>query len=94
MSQPVNEGQSSAYGAPDAGPGGATSGSNTLSIVAIVLGIVAVFLLPILFGIAAIVCAAVAKSRKERLANVALAVAIIGTIAGFALGALVFAANS
>jgi membrane associated rhomboid family serine protease len=92
MSQPVDDRPTSAEHGH--GSTGSASGSNTLSIVAIVLGVVAVFLLPILFGVGAIVCAVVAKTRHERLSSIALAVAIVGTIAGFALGALFFAANS
>jgi ABC-type Na+ efflux pump permease subunit len=82
--------------APTAGPAGTaatpTRSGNTLSIVAMVLGGIAVFFVPILFGPAAIVCAVVAKTRKERLSTVALVVAVAGMLLGFALGALVFAA--
>ncbi len=72
----------------------ATNQSNTLSYVAFGLSVVAVFILPIVFGVAAIICGAVAVSRKERLGKIALGVAIAATVLGFALGALVFAANS
>lgn len=67
-----------------------TSTSNLFSILAIVFGAVAVLFLPIVFGIAAIVLAGIAISKKERLAKVAMAVAIVGTVAGFILGAIVY----
>ncbi len=62
-----------------------------LPIVSFVLSAVAVFFLPIVFGIAAIVLAAIALSRRERLAKVALVVAILATVIGMVLGALVVA---
>jgi hypothetical protein len=62
-----------------------------LPIISFVLSAVALFFLPIVFGIAAIVLAAIALSRRERLAKVALAVAILATVIGMALGFLVAA---
>lgn len=67
-----------------------TSTSNRFSILAIVFGAVAVLVLPIVFGIAAIILAGIALSKKERLSKVAMVIAAIRTIAGFALGALVW----
>ncbi len=72
-----------------------TKQSNVLSIVSFVLSALAVFLLPIIFfGVAAIICGGVAVSRKERLGVTALTVSVVATILGFALGYLVFFANS
>jgi hypothetical protein len=77
------------------GPAPATSGvartgsTPVLPIVSFVLSGIAVFFVPILFGIAAIVTAAIALSRRERLAKAALIVAIAATILGFVLGAVV-----
>ncbi|NBU31764.1 MAG: hypothetical protein EBS36_01140 [Actinobacteria bacterium] len=62
---------------------------NTLSTVAIVLGIVAVFLVPILFGGIGIVLAFVAKSKGEQRAGVAVTVSIVGTLVGLLFGAIV-----
>ena len=62
------------------------SGTNVLSIVAIVFGVIAVVFFPIVFGPLGIVCGAVAISRRESLAKVGLAVAVIGMVVGFALG--------
>ena len=59
---------------------------NALSIAGIVLGVLAVLFLPIIFGPAGIVCAAMGRSKKQRLANVALGVSIGGTILGFIFG--------
>ena len=72
----------------------ATSTSNLFSILAIVFGVVAVIFLPIVFGIAAIVLAAVALSKNEPLAKIAMVVAVLGTILGFALGALVYTSTN
>ena len=68
-------------------------GSNALSILAIIFGGVSLLFLPIIFGPIAIVLAIIAKSRKERLSTVALIISIVGTVVGFILGALVFAAT-
>lgn len=72
----------------------AQSSSSTYSIIAFVLSGFAVFLLPILFGPAAIILAAVGKGKGERLAVAALAVSIVCTIVGFILGAIVWTALS
>jgi hypothetical protein len=64
----------------------APSPSNVLSIVGIVCGAVGILLFPIIIGVAGIVCAVIAKARKEKLSTVALGVSIGGTVLGFALG--------
>jgi hypothetical protein len=63
-----------------------SSGTNTLSIVAMVLGGVAVLFYPIFIGVAAIVLAAIAKSKNEPQSNLALGISIGGTVLGFILG--------
>ena len=63
--------------------------ANTYSIIAIVLGGISFLLLPILLGPASIILAVIAKNKKENLANVALAVGILGTVLGMVLGAIV-----
>ena len=68
-------------------------GSNALSILAIIFGGISLLFLPIIFGPIAIVLAIIAKARKERLSTVALIISIVGTVVGFILGALVFAAT-
>ena len=65
------------------------SSSNTYSIIAIVLGSVSFLLVPILFGAASIIIAVIAKNKKERLANVALTVGILGLVLGMILGAII-----
>ncbi|MCB1014285.1 MAG: hypothetical protein KDB10_04095 [Acidimicrobiales bacterium] len=67
---------------------------NGLSIAAIVCGCIAVLILPIVLGPAAIILAGVALSKKEPRAKVAMGVAIGGTVAGFALGIVVATAIS
>jgi hypothetical protein len=64
------------------------SGS-TFSIIAIILGGVGFLILPILLGPAAIILAVIAKTKKEKLANVALTVGILGTVMGMILGAII-----
>ncbi|MCE0539368.1 hypothetical protein LWF15_28105 [Kineosporia rhizophila] len=76
---------------PFAGTTTTSKQSNVLSIVSFVLSALAVVILPIVFGVAAIICGGVAVSRKERLGKPALAVSLVATILGFALGYLVFA---
>jgi uncharacterized membrane protein len=65
------------------------SSSSTFSIIAIVLGGLALLFLPIFLGPAAIVLAVIAKSKQEKLAPVALAVSILGTVIGVILGVIV-----
>jgi hypothetical protein len=67
----------------------ASQSGNTFSIIAIVLGGVGFLLLPIILGPAAIILAVIAKTKKEKLANVALAVGILGTVIGMMLGAII-----
>jgi hypothetical protein len=64
--------------------------SNTLSIVGIVLGAVAFLFCPPLFGVAGIICGAIAKSKGERLASIALGVSIAGLVIGMLIGLLLF----
>src|SRR5712692_3231072 len=63
---------------------------HTLAILGFVFGGVAVLLLPILFGPAGIVCAAISTKRGDSLGKRALGVAIGGTVLGLVLGILVF----
>ena len=62
------------------------SDSNGLSIGAFVLGGIGFFFLPVIFGVAGIIMASVAKSRGERLANAALGVAIAATVLSMIIG--------
>ena len=72
------------------GPPPPQTDSNTRSIAAIVLGLVAVIIFPIICGPIAIVLAVMAKRKGERLATTALWVAIGGMVAGFIIGAIVY----
>lgn len=67
----------------------AVKAGNGLSIAAIVMGVLAVLILPIILGPAAIICGGIAMSRKEPLGRTGLIVGIVGMIAGFALGIIV-----
>ncbi|GAA3897438.1 hypothetical protein GCM10022244_04650 [Streptomyces gulbargensis] len=76
------------YGAPER-----TATGNVLSIVAMVLGVIAVLFLPIVFGVVGVVLAIVAKTvRHERLAVPALVVAAVGLVGGMILGVVVSSA--
>ncbi|MEU2549586.1 hypothetical protein ABZ618_29855 [Streptomyces roseolus] len=72
------------YGAPER-----TATNNVLSIIAMVLGVIALLFLPIVFGVIGVVLAIVAKTvRHERLSVPAIVVAAVGLIGGMVLGAL------
>ncbi len=68
--------------------------SNLFSILAIVLGGLAVIFLPIALGPAAIVLAIIGRTKGERLSTIALVVAIVGTIVGLVLSYLLFRATN
>lgn len=80
----------SPYGTAPTNPAAAQSTTSVLSIISFVLSGISLFFFPIVFGVAAIVTGAVALGRKERLGKIALPVAIVATIAGMVLGAIVY----
>lgn len=82
--------QPSAPPVPYYGPTVAQPAGNTFSIIAMVLGGIALLFCPIVFGLAAIILAALAFSKKERLAGIALAVGIGGMVAGVVFGVVVW----
>jgi hypothetical protein len=86
--------QASAFPGPYHGQAVQPTATNLLSIIAMVLGAIALIFCPILFGPAAIVLAALAFSKKERLAGIALAVAAIGMVGGFLFGVVVWSSLS
>jgi hypothetical protein len=65
------------------------SSSNTFSILAIVLGGLALLVLPIVFGPAAIILGVVGITKKEKLAPIGLTVGILGMVVGMFIGALI-----
>ncbi len=80
---------------PGGSPGGPArpQGAQIFSILAIISGIVAILILPIVFGPVGIVLAIVANRRGEPLWKIALGVAIGGMVLGFILGAIVLSNN-
>ena len=80
-----------APGSADNYPGGSPrrQGAQIFSILAIICGVVAIVILPIVLGPVGIVLAVVANRRGEPLWKVALGVAIGGMVLGFILGAVV-----
>ena len=65
------------------------SSSNTFSILAMVLGGLALLVLPIVLGPAAIILGVIALTKKEKLAPVGLTVGILGLVVGMIIGAIV-----
>ena len=82
------------YAYPGSGEPVRRQGAQIFSILAIVSGVVAVLLIPILFGPIGIVLAVVARYRTEPLWKIGLAVAIVGMLLGFLLGYIVLSGNS
>ncbi|MFC4553970.1 hypothetical protein [Georgenia faecalis] len=78
----------------NSGVGTGNGGSNVLSIVSFPLSAIAILFFPIIFGVVAIILAAVGLARKERLAKIALVVAIAATVTGMLLGAMAVSAVS
>jgi len=68
------------------------STGNGYSTAGIVLGAIAVLVLPIIFGPAGLIFGAIARSKGEPRANTALVVAGAGMVLGFIIGALFFSA--
>jgi len=65
------------------------SSSNTFSILAIVLGGLALLVLPIVIGPAAIILGVIGITKKEKLAPIGLTVGILGMVVGIFIGALI-----
>lgn len=65
-----------------------TSPSNTLSIIGIVLGILAIPLCPFLFGGAGIILGVMGKSKNERLGVTAIIVSVCGMVVGIIIRAI------
>lgn len=74
-------------------PARTDSSSATLSIVGIILGIIAVFFVPPLFGLAGLACGLVAKSKRQRYATAAIVVSIVGLVLGMVLGIAILSAR-
>jgi hypothetical protein len=68
-------------------------GPQIFSILAIVCGVLAILILPIVFGPIGIILAIVANRRAEPLWKIALGVAVGGMILGFILGAILLSNN-
>lgn len=67
-----------------------TTPGNGYSTAGIILGAIAFLFLPIVFGPVGIILGAVAKSKGEDKAVVAMVVATLGLVIGMILGAIVF----
>ena len=73
-------------------PAKPVSPSNTISIIGIVAGALAL-LLPIVFGPAGLILGVMARTRNERLANVALLLAAVGMVLGLLVAFLASASK-
>ncbi|WEH43166.1 hypothetical protein OG233_28655 [Streptomyces sp. NBC_01218] len=70
-----------------------TGTGNVLSIIAMVLGVIALLFFPIVFGVIGVILAIIAKTvRHERLATIAIVVSAVGLVGGMILGAVVASA--
>ncbi len=69
------------------------TGGNGLSTACIILGTIAFFIFPPLFGTAGIICGAVAMSRGEQRAVIAIAVSTCGLVIGMFIGAVIGASQ-
>ena len=67
---------------------------NTLSIIGIVCGVLAVLILPIVFGPAGLVLGFIGRSKGERLSTIAIIVAAVGMVLGLVLGYLILNSNN
>ena len=67
-----------------------SSPGSTFSTVGIICGAIAFLILPIIFGPAGLIFGAVAKSKGEEKAIVALVVSGLGLVVGMFLGFIVF----
>lgn len=76
------------------GPGTTTANDGRVfTILAFVFGVVAILFIPIVFGPLAIVMAVIGMRKGDPLAKTALAVAIVGMILGFVLGAAIMSST-
>ncbi len=73
-------------------PAKPVSPSNAISIIGIVAGALAL-LLPIVFGPAGLILGVMARTRNERLANVALLLAAVGMVVGLLVAFLASASK-
>lgn len=69
-----------------------TSPGNGYSTAGTILGVIAFLCLPIIAGPAGLICGAIAKSRGEPNASIALWVSGLGTVVGLILGVMLFSA--
>ena len=68
-----------------------TTSGRTMTIISFVLAALALFLVPPLFGGAALVLAIIARTKGDPLATWAIVASIVGIVAGMFIGALVMA---
>jgi hypothetical protein len=72
-----------------------SSGTRAMSIVGIVLGVIAIFFLPIILGPIGAVLGFVAYNKGDKPLGLWVGIGCIAaTVVGMVLGAIVFAANS
>lgn len=87
----------SRQGTPPPPPPGAAftprTAGNGLSTAGIILGAIAFIFFPILFGPAGLICGAIAKSRGEERAVIAMIVSACGLVIGMIIGAAIGASQ-
>lgn len=85
--------QNGAPPVPTTFPTNATGEGNSLSTVGMILGAIGFLFFPVVIGVAGIVFSAVAKSKGENNANLALGISIAGTVLGMIVGAAVLGSS-
>lgn len=71
----------------------ASSTSNTLSTLAIVLGAVSFLFVPLVFGVAGLVLGIIAKTKGESKSSMAIVVSSLGLVLGLIFGSIVGASS-
>lgn len=79
---------------PDAQPPSPPSDPKLFSVLGMVFGAVAVLVVPIVSGVVGMILAGVAIRKKEQLGKTAMSVAVIGTIAGILINAIIYTSTS
>jgi hypothetical protein len=63
--------------------------SNTLSIIAIVLGVCAIVIFPPVLGVIGVILGVIAKTKGERLSTWGIVIPIVGMVLGLILAAII-----
>lgn len=79
---------------PDAQPPSTPPDPRLFSVLGMVFGAIAVLIVPIVSGAVGMILAGVAIRKKEQLGKAAMGVAVIGTIAGILINAIIYSSTN